>query len=70
MTDKAIQRDEEIQRLAWAFGTLKSAISTLNIGEDIQGCEGPVERASEAVKQQIERMRTSLDNLQNSLSVH
>lgn len=56
----AAPRNEEIQRLLWAFGTLKSAVTTINTGEGIAGCEVPVAEARAAAGRQIDRLRASL----------
>jgi hypothetical protein len=57
------RRDAVLQQMSWAFGTLKSAVGNVNIGEGVKGCEGPVEESRATARQQIERLRRSLDAL-------
>jgi hypothetical protein len=60
----ALQRNHILERIGWALATLRSAGSTISIGEDIEGCQESVERARTALAMQIKTMRFALDDLE------
>ena len=64
MTPMAKDRNEVLQKMTWAFGTLKSAVSNISIGEDIDDCQDVVANAREVAKQQIKRIRLYLVELE------
>jgi hypothetical protein len=67
MTKEAKQRDDALQSMSWAMGTLKTAISTLNIGEPWEGCEDANQGARETARQQIARLRKNIEILESLL---
>lgn len=60
----AEKRDDLLHSIGLAYGTLKAAVRTVNIGEGIEGCEFPVESSREIALSQIERIRNSLNALE------
>lgn len=67
LSPEAKYREELIQKLSWAFGTLKSAVSNWNISYDVKGCEDIVAGSQEAAAQQIARIRQHLDQLEGHI---
>jgi hypothetical protein len=65
--ENAEKRDNAMQKIAWAMGTLRSAVRDINIGEDIPGCEGPVAVSRDIGKKQVERIRQQLAELEKLL---
>ena len=58
------QRNYHLQTLVLALGTLKTAISTINTGEGIKGCEEPTANAKAIARKQLARMRKALDEME------
>ena len=59
---------EILEKIAWAVGTLKTATSTINIGEDIPGCDGPVEVSRGLAIKQINTLEELLKELRSELA--
>jgi hypothetical protein len=67
ITETAKQRSELLGSMSLAFGTLRSAVSNVNIGEGIEGCELSVTTSREIALKQIERLRKNLSDLKKTL---
>lgn len=57
------QRNELLRSMALAMGTLRTAVSNVNIGEGVEGCEHPVKVNREIALKQIQRIRADLRKL-------
>lgn len=64
LTVEADRRSQLLERLGWAQGTLRSAVSTVNVGEPYEGCAGTVAEARQIGLGRIALMRTYLDELE------
>lgn len=58
-------RNGSLQRIAWAMATLRSAITTIEIGEKVVGCEIPVKQARDAAQTQINKIKKELATLES-----
>lgn len=67
INENAKKRSELLGSIGLALGTLRSAVSTINIGEGIVGCEFPVNNAREIALKEIERLRKDLTALKKTL---
>lgn len=64
LTIKAKGRDDLLKSIALALGTLKCAVSNINIGESIPECDDSVQASTEIGQKQIDRIRSYLDQLE------
>ena len=67
MTEQSKQRDDLLQRMSWANGTLRSAVSNVNIGDGIEGCEQVTEQGKKQAREQVFRLRQYLTDLEKLL---
>jgi hypothetical protein len=65
--ENAEKRNGILQRIGWANGTLRSAVSSVNVGEGIEGCVTPVKVGKSQARYQIDRLRQYLDELEKTL---
>lgn len=56
-----------LEAILHALATLRSATSTINVAEEIAGCENPVQQAREIGLRQVSRIRCHLDELESLL---
>lgn len=64
LTPQAKQRAKLLEQMGLAHGTLRAAVSDINIGESIPGCEEPVGRSREIALGRINAIRTALTTLE------
>lgn len=67
INENAKKRSEILGSIGIALGTLRSAVSNVNIGEGIAGCELPVTTGKEIALIEIERIRKDLKALKKTL---
>lgn len=68
INDIAKQRHELLGSIGIAIGTLRSAVSNVNIGEGIDGCELSVTVGRDVAVKQIDLLRKKLLELKKTLS--
>lgn len=62
-------RNELMKELALAHGRLRSAIRTIEIGENIEGCERPVQVSREVALSTIDCFMKNLSKLKESIKI-